>query len=110
MGTLFAFMASIWAYGTIVVKNIVKLNSLHINLHFGIFTTIVNGLLYPIFVTNAHSTLVMTSGFFLCGVPMAISNIMYIYALMINRNTGLVTICISSAVVVGYVISVFRYN
>ena len=41
---------------------------------------------------------------------MAIANIMYIYALMINKNTGLVTICISSAVVVGYVISVFRYN
>lgn len=41
---------------------------------------------------------------------MAMGNIMYIYALMINKNTGLVTICISSAVVVGYVISVFRYN
>jgi hypothetical protein len=50
MGTFFAFIASIWAYGTIVVKDIVGLNSLHINLHFGIFTTLVNGLLYPIFV------------------------------------------------------------
>ncbi len=110
MGSLFAFVASLWGYGHVVIRNIVDLNSLHINLHFGIFTTIVNGILYPIFVTNPHPTQVMINGFFLCGAPMAVSNIMYIYALMINKNTGLVTICISSAVVVGYVISVFRYN
>jgi hypothetical protein len=55
MGTFFAFMASIWAYGTIVVKNIVELSSLHINLHFGIFVTIVNGILYPVFVSSPKS-------------------------------------------------------
>jgi len=52
----------------------------------------------------------MVIGFLLCGVPMAVGNILYIYALTINKNTGLVTICISSAVVVGYLISIFRYN
>lgn len=52
MGAFFAFMASIWAYGTISVKRIVGLNSLHINLHFGLFTTIFNGVIYPVFVTD----------------------------------------------------------
>ncbi len=110
VATFFAFMASIWAYGTIVVKNIVELNSLHINLHFGIFITIVNGILYQIFVENPKSISVMVWGFFLCGAPMALGNILYIYALTINKNTGLVTICTSSAVVVGYIISIFRYH
>lgn len=103
-------MASIWAYGTITVKSIVGLSSLHINLHFGIFTIIVNGLFYPIFVTDPKSIQTMVWGLLLCGVPMAVGNILYIYALTINKNTGLVTICISSAVVVGYIISIFRYN
>ena len=52
----------------------------------------------------------MVYGLILCGAPMAIGNILYIHALKINKNTGLATICISSAVVVGYLISVLRYN
>ncbi len=110
MGVLFAFMALVWAYGTIVIKKIVELNSLHINLHFGIFTTIVNALLYPIFVTDPKPVLTICYGFFLCGIPMAIGNILFIHGIKISTNTGLTTICISSAVVVGYLISVLRYN
>ena len=110
MGTLFASIAIIWAYGTIMVKKVVGLNSLHINLHFGILTTLFNALLYPIFVTQSKSVEVMGLGFFLCGSPMALGNILWIHALTINKNTGLVSICISSSVVVSYLISMFRYN
>lgn len=52
----------------------------------------------------------MIKGIFLCGIPMAIGNILYIHALTINKKTGLATICISSGVVVGYLISILRYN
>lgn len=52
----------------------------------------------------------MLYGLIFCGTPMAIGNILYIHALTINKNTGLATICISSGVVVGYLISVLRYS
>ena len=110
MGLLFAFMAIIWAYGMIVVKSIVDLNSFQINLHLGIFMTAVNLILYPIFVEEPKSLMTMIYGMLLCGAPMAIANIMLIQALKINKNTGLATICISSGVVVGYLLSILRYN
>ena len=110
IGILLALMTFVWAYGTVVIKNIVELNSLHINLHFGIFTTIISGILYPIFVSEPKPALTMVYGLIFCGAPMAVGNILYIHVLTINKNTGLATICISSAVVVGYLISVLRYN
>lgn len=72
--------------------------------------TIVTGLLYPVFVYEPRSVTTMAWGFLLCGAPMALGNILYIHALSINKNTGLMTLCISSSVFVGYLISVFRYK
>jgi hypothetical protein len=42
---------AIWAYGTIIIKNVIGLNSIQINFYIGIFLTLANAILYPIFVT-----------------------------------------------------------
>jgi hypothetical protein len=101
---------TIWAYGTIVVKQMININSIQINFYFGVFLTLFCGLLYPVFVIDKQPLEKMLYGLFLCGMPMAVGNLIYIYALTINKNTGLNTLCISASVFVAYFISVFRYN
>jgi hypothetical protein len=109
MGAFFGFAAAIWAYGVVVVKNIQCLNAFHINFYFGCVLTIMSGLLYPI-VESKTSIETLLYGFLYFGSPIAIGNILYTHALKINHNTGLTTLCISEGVVVGYLISIFRYN
>jgi hypothetical protein len=86
----------------------INVNSIQINLYFGTFTTIISGICYPIFVTNPQPLNKMVIGLFLVGLPMAVGNLLFVYALTINKNTGLATLCISGAVFVAYFISIFR--
>ena len=41
---------------------------------------------------------------------MAFGNALYIYGLKESTNTGLATMCITSAVLLGYIVSIFRYD
>ena len=52
----------------------------------------------------------MMIGLILCGLPMAVGNIMYIEALQIIPNPGLATLFLCSSVVVGYMVSILKYN
>jgi hypothetical protein len=52
----------------------------------------------------------MINGFFLCGIPMALGNLIYIYVITKTKNIGIATLCISGSVFIAYFVSVFRYN
>lgn len=110
MAFFLSLTMTIWAYGTIVVKDIINLNAIQINLYTGIFMTVTSGLLYPIFVSVKQPLFTMFIGLFLCGLPMAVGNLIYVYALTINKNTGIATLCITSSVFIGYILSIFRYH
>ena len=99
-----------WAYGQVLTKSIIGVNSIQINIHLGIFLIFFSGLMYPQFVVNPVPREKLIMNIFVGGFFMAISQIIFIGAITITRNTGVLTMFMFVSVIVGYLISVLRYN
>jgi hypothetical protein len=99
-----------WAYGQISLKKCINVHSVQVNFHFGIVLTIISAFLYPIFVTNPVPMSKIYLALLICGAPIALSNLLYVHAMRINSNTGLLNLLMFISVVVGYGLSIFRYG
>jgi drug/metabolite transporter (DMT)-like permease len=110
VSTGMVIISIIWAYGQISLKKCVNVHSIQINFNFGIVLTVISTLLYPIFVTNPMPMSKIYLALILCGAPIAVSNLLYVHAMRINKNTGLLNLLMFLSVVVGYGMSIFRYG
>jgi drug/metabolite transporter (DMT)-like permease len=99
-----------WAYAQVITKKAKGVNSIQINIHLGIYILLSAGLMYPQFVDNPLPPTTIITGIFLGGLPMAISQIIFIGATTITKNTGVLTMFMFVGVIVAYIVSVVRYN
>jgi len=99
-----------WAYGQISLKKCINVHSVQVNFHFGIVLTAISAILYPIFVTNPVPLYKIYFALLVCGAPIALSNLLYVHAMRINKNTGLLNLLMFVSVIAGYGLSIFRYG
>lgn len=99
----------IWAYGVIETKVLRNLNTFQINFHFGICTLLASALLYPL-DKPAATPRQMATGIFTTGIPMTVGQFLFIGALSITEKHGKVSIMMFAQVIMGYILSIFRYK
>lgn len=100
----------LWAYGLLRVRTYYQNNHTYVNFHFGLMFTIVSGILYPYQVKNKTDINVLFNAIFLTGLPLALGQLGLVAGLALNKNTGKIVILTGLPVVVGYVVSYFRYG
>lgn len=123
MKTLIAFgiFLSIvgWAFGIMLTKELKHTSTLQINLHLGITSCILSGLIsfVPLPGIDVPSTvatpLTFTESlwaFSVVGTFLCLSSIFYIGGVKTTKNSGTATIVGFTAVVQGYLISIVRYG
>jgi drug/metabolite transporter (DMT)-like permease len=100
----------IWAYGQVITKRLKTLNFIHVNIHLGMSLTLASGILYPVFVKNPTSIGIMIEALIWCGIPSTFSSFCFIGAITISKQTGILTLFQFISVIIGYFVSIFRYN
>lgn len=97
-----------WAYGIVLTKRI-SANTYQINFTMGLIIHLTGALLYPLF-TNPTPYPKLLTAVLLTGIPITFTQTIYIAALTMSRNSGMVSMTGFMAVVVSYGISVVRYG
>ena len=100
----------IWAYGLLRVRTFYKNTHVHVNFHLGILFIIMSGFLYPIRVTKPSPLPTLFKGLFFSGFPLAFAQTVFGAGLAMNKKTGQVVILTGIPVMLGYLISYFRYG
>jgi drug/metabolite transporter (DMT)-like permease len=100
----------LWAYAQVITKKLNGVNPVQLNLHLGIIYAIGTGLLYPSMVEKQVEVSNFLVGIIACGFVTAFSQIFFIGAIKMTKNTGVVTTFSFNSVIVGYLVSVIKYN
>lgn len=88
----------------------VNTNHLHINFHLGLLFIISGGIFYPLRVVSPVPFYKMLISVFTTGLLMAVAQMLMVPALRLNKNTGALNSCQFISVIMGYLISYFRYG
>lgn len=105
---VFFVMMFIWAYGVTLTKKIMA-NTYQINFIMGLIIQFTGVLSYP-YTTNTANFKQIIMAILLTGIPITICQTIYIAALRMSKNTGMVSIMGFISVAVSYFISIFRYR
>ena len=100
----------LWAYAQVLTKKLTGVNPVQLNLHIGFVFIMFTGVSYPSMVEKQVEVWTFIKGILFGGIVSALSQIVYIGALKMTKKTGLVTTFSFSSVIVGYFVSVARYN
>lgn len=107
--TAFFILAMLcWAYAIVLTKRI-NANCYQINLILGLVVQLTGAVTYP-YTTNQSTYETLSLAILFTGIPLTIAQTLFIAALRMSKNTGMVSIMGFSAVVVSYFINIFRYN
>lgn len=105
---IFIITMVFWAYAAVLTKRI-KANSYQITFYLALFTQFTGSVSYP-YTVNTSTYENIFKGLIFTGVILTACQTLYIAALRMSRNTGLVSIMGFSSIVMSYFISIFRYN
>lgn len=100
----------VWAYGLLRVRTFYKNTHIHVNFHLGMLFILMSGFLYPIKVSKPSDLWILFKGFFYSGIPHACAQTFFGTGLTLNRKTGQVVILTGIPVLLGYLISYYRYD
>ncbi len=110
VGALFILGNIMWAYAQVITKRLNNVNSIQINIHLGLFFMFTTGIFYPTQVSSPISIDKIIIGIFMGGFVIAFAQITFIGAMTMTKNTGVLAMFLFVGVIVGYLVSVFKYN
>jgi drug/metabolite transporter (DMT)-like permease len=110
MGFLLLAAVTCWAGGHLAVKKLSSIQTVQINFYYSLVLALTNGILYPLLVTDPVNPVNFLISIVVSRFPMALSTLFFVTALKINLNSGMTTMFVFNSVVVGYLLSIFRYN
>jgi hypothetical protein len=114
VGLIFTILTCGHAYASVITKKLTNTNSIQINYFQGMMITFISSILAPQAYANVNynkmtmDTLVWS--FLFVGLPTALGGFAFITALTITKNYAMVTPCMFTGIVLGYVLSIFRYH
>ena len=85
------------------------MNATQINFHQSILMILSNSFIYP-FSKSDNEISTLAFGILAIGIPAAIAGLLFISAIILSKNTGIITMMIFLSVVYSYILSIFRYN
>jgi drug/metabolite transporter (DMT)-like permease len=106
---LFTGELAIWALGVVVIKRLKHSNAIQINYHQGIIIVISCGLTYPFYESKTSLTEIITC-FLINILPVLGGQSLFIAALTMSKNLGMITMITFTCVIVSYLLSIFRYH
>jgi hypothetical protein len=90
----------LWAYAQVLTKKLTGVNPVQLNLHIGFVFIMFTGISYPSMVEKQVEVWIFIKGILFGGIVSALSQIVYIGALKMTKNTGVVTTFSFSSVIV----------
>jgi len=100
----------LWAYGILRVRTYYKNNHVYVNFNLGLLFTITSGFLYPHQVQKKTDFKILFISVFLTGIPLVLGQLFSVAALALNKKTGQIVVLSGIPVLIGYLISYFRYQ
>lgn len=100
----------LWAYGLLRVRTYYKNNHTFVNFQFGLLLSILSGFLYPYQVQKKTPWDVLLVSIFTVGLPLAVGQLLFVAGLALNKKTGQIVILTGIPVLMGYLVSYFRYG
>ena len=101
-------------YGVMLTKKLQGVHTVQVNFIQGILILFSGVILYPLSEgETGYSKMDMEhffKGVFLSGIPMTIGQLSYIGAFILTKNMGVITTLSFTSIIMGFLISVFRYG
>ena len=94
----------------VLTKQMVDINCVQINFHFSSLIMFSTGILYPLYVPQRFDISKILWALLYVGLPISVAGFMFNAALTMSNKTGALSISIFLSVIIGYFISIFRYN
>jgi len=92
------------------VRTFYKNNHTYVNFHLGVIFTIFSGFLYPYQVHHKSDLSTLLMSVLLVGLPLVLGQMVFVAGLALNKKTGQIVILTGIPVMVGYLLSYFRYG
>ena len=86
------------------------MNSIQINYHLGLEILLSSAFLYQTQVVTPVPTVKFVISLFAGSLIMVVGQIAFIGAITMSKNTGVISMLVFVSVIVGYVVSVVKYN
>ena len=108
-GLIFLAVTAVWGYAVVETKKIKNTNTFQISFHLGLSLLFSSAFFYPLFPHTATVSQILMA-VLLQGIPMAITQLLFIGAFVISDQHGRISVMIFSQVLTAYFISIFRYH
>ena len=110
----FTLIMCLHGYAIVTTKKLINTHFIQINFILGSLILTSSAILAPSALNdpNYHrpTKLEMVYAFFLTGIPMVLGQFMGISAMIMTKKLGMVTPFQFTNIVLGYLVSIFRYN
>jgi len=111
---IFIIIKIIHGYGVVATKKIRNLNGVHIFFIQGICILFFNSLVLPYIISQPNykpiSYPIFLQSLLFTATPIALGTICWIQALILSKNFGMITTLSFTSIIIGYVVSIFRYG
>lgn len=105
---IFLTIMVFWAYAIVLTKKI-KANTFQINYVLGIYLLLAGALAYP-YAESKCTKLSLFLSIFFFGIPIVLAQWFFIASLTMTKNTGVLTMLGFTSILIGYIVSIFRYG
>ena len=111
---LFTLVMCVHGYAILVTKKLVRTSAVQINYHLGLGLILASATFIPYAFANPDYHVPSLQEFGLCflvtGLPLGVGQLIFISALLMTKKYGVVTPFQFTNIVVGYLLSIFRYG
>jgi drug/metabolite transporter (DMT)-like permease len=111
---IFTAVMCLHGYAFVLTKKLINMNAAQINYNLGIMLFMTCALFMPYALADPNfripSSLELLEALFLSGLPMTLAQLCVLYSLLLTRNYGMLTPFQFSTIIVGYLVSVLRYD
>ena len=114
VGTFFTLIMCLHGYAVVCTKKLRNTSSVQISYMIGLLVLLSSGFLLPSALADPFyhkpTTWELFLAFLCTGVPMALGQLIGISALILTKNYGMLTPFNFSTIVLGYLVSIWRYE
>lgn len=100
----------LWAYGLLRVRTFHKNSHVYVNFHLGLIFVVSSALLYPSQVKHQTDLSILAISALATALPLTLSQLVFVAGLSLNRKTGQMVVLTCIPVLIGYLLSYFRYG
>lgn len=110
----FTFIMCLHGYAIVTTKKLINTNTIQINFILGTLILLSSAIILPSALSDPDyhcpSIAEMATALFLTGLPMALGQFLGVSAFILTRKLGMITPFQFTSIILGYLVSIFRYD